>query len=238
LIPSLPESRFAPWQLKRLPAALEASRLLSQGISRDHDGNEYGAMVRRYDEPAATVTGNTNQGSIRGFILGGQFGKPANDSGEPRPAQLAGDNAPAFTVTAGNKGDWRAFLVAGTNANGLTINEEGDPASTVVASAHSKSAMPRAFLMPGQNAGQLSTTPLRSAGEPSPTITNASKGMARAWLSAGRVVKMTPRCLARFQTFPDWYELPESSTLACKGIGNAVPPLLYEKLVKPLLGEP
>jgi len=56
----------------------------------------------------------------------------------------------------------------------------------------------------------------------------------RAWLAQGRVVAMTPRCLARFQSFPDWYALPESNALACRGIGNAVPPLLYEKLLRPL----
>jgi len=46
-----------------------------------------------------------------------------------------------------------------------------------------------------------------------------------------RVVQMTPRCLARFQTFPDWYELPSSKSLACRIIGNALPPLAMKKWV-------
>jgi site-specific DNA-cytosine methylase len=46
-----------------------------------------------------------------------------------------------------------------------------------------------------------------------------------------RVVQMTPRCLARFQSFPDWYELPDSKSLACRIIGNAVPPLLMKKCI-------
>jgi site-specific DNA-cytosine methylase len=54
----------------------------------------------------------------------------------------------------------------------------------------------------------------------------------RAWLSQGKVVKMTPRALARFQTIPDDYELPDSPGLACKGIGNAVPPLLYRNVIE------
>ena len=50
----------------------------------------------------------------------------------------------------------------------------------------------------------------------------------------GRVVAMTPRCLARFQSFPDSYELPESKTLAAKGIGNAVAPLMYQRILEGL----
>ena len=46
----------------------------------------------------------------------------------------------------------------------------------------------------------------------------------------GRVIKMTPRALARFQSFPDWYELPESNTLAARIIGNAVPPLFMQRV--------
>jgi site-specific DNA-cytosine methylase len=38
--------------------------------------------------------------------------------------------------------------------------------------------------------------------------------------------------LARFQSFPDWYELPERNALACKIIGNAVPPLLMRRVME------
>ena len=47
----------------------------------------------------------------------------------------------------------------------------------------------------------------------------------------GRVVRMTPRCLARFQSFPDEYELP-SQGLAGKVIGMAVPPLMCQRIVE------
>lgn len=50
-----------------------------------------------------------------------------------------------------------------------------------------------------------------------------------------RVVAMTMRCLARFQSFPDWYELPEKRTLAARVIGNAVPPLLMQKVAEAML---
>ena len=48
----------------------------------------------------------------------------------------------------------------------------------------------------------------------------------------GRVVSMSPRCLARFQSFPDSYRLPDGRALAAKVIGNAVPPLLMQRVAQ------
>ena len=65
-----------------------------------------------------------------------------------------------------------------------------------------------------------------------------TKHPRRAWLFNGRVVAMTPRCLARFQSFPDSYILPDpnwltgANDLACRVIGNAVPPLLYQRVIE------
>jgi len=55
---------------------------------------------------------------------------------------------------------------------------------------------------------------------------------ARSWLDNGRIVKITPRGLARFQSVPDWYQLPENESLACKIIGNGLPPLMYEVIAR------
>ncbi len=54
----------------------------------------------------------------------------------------------------------------------------------------------------------------------------------RAWLSAGRVVKMTPRALARFQSVPDAYVLPDKASLACRIIGNGVAVEAYRRLLE------
>jgi len=188
LIPELPESKFAPWQLARLPELAHTFLMPGGNASNEnytrtacepaitigdinrvgniprafilaqggYDGNVVGAEA---DSPIFTVTANSNQGGIRAFVVGGQFGKPSDGSGELRIPQVRNEEAPIFTVTAKNEGDWRARL------------------------------------------------------------------------SRGRVVKMTPRCLARFQSFPDSYALPDANGLACRVIGNAVPPLLYERLV-------
>ena len=188
LIPTLPESQFAPWQLARLPEELTTALVTNQHNQPNGQG-----------EPALAVAGQSS-GRTRAFLLGGQFGQPANGNGEARPAQLATDG-PTFTVTAVNKGDWRAFLVDGQNCR----TEEKGGLSRVLSA------------------------------EPALSVVASHKGLPRAWLSAGRVVSMTPRCLARFQTFPDWYELPSKNALACKGIGNAVPPLGYQKILKSIL---
>lgn len=44
LIPTLPDSQFAPWQLERLPDALRGSTLFTQRVSHDDNGNEYGIV--------------------------------------------------------------------------------------------------------------------------------------------------------------------------------------------------
>lgn len=44
------------------------------------------------------------------------------------------------------------------------------------------------------------------------------------------------KCLARWQTFPDWYQLPADKKLAVKGLGNAVPPLMMQKIIEAVLG--
>lgn len=86
------------------------------------------------------------------------------------------------------------------------------------------------FIINGQNS---STARLHQESEPLFTVVaNCKKGGAPRACIGGRVVSMTPRCLARFQSFPDWFTLPNSRALACKGIGNAVPPLLYSAIIR------
>jgi len=191
LIPSLPESQFAPWQLERLDDTLRETVLLSQGISRDHDGREYGITTRGGQEPAFTVTANWNMNTIRALLVGGRYGQPS-DKKDRRPQTSSADD-PAPTVTASYKGDWRAFMVPGGNAGSFRARRSDESAQTV------------------GDVGRVGNHP-------------------RAWID-GRVVRISVRCLARWQTFPDSYELPEKATVASRLIGNAVPCLLAEKLL-------
>ena len=109
-----------------------------------------------------------------------------------------------------------------------------DPAFTVTGESNGRV---KAFIVDGQNARNFGNGPTTLPAE-SPVFTigaSQAKGMPRA-LTGDRVVTMTPRCLARFQSFPDSYRLPGSSTLAAKILGNAVPPLLYQEIVGQLMG--
>lgn len=114
-----------------------------------------------------------------------------------------------------------------------------EPANTIVAN-HSRRPM-RAILVGGQYARPASKgdearpVQTRDLAEPAFTVTAVNKGDWRGQLSPGRIVQMTPRALARFQSFPDSYQLSGNRRLDCKVIGMAVPPLLYEKLVGQLV---
>lgn len=141
---------------------------------------------------------------------------------------------------------WQLNRMSGLNCTSLiegvntirkcTVRSGLDPSPCVTASwMHRPCTIPRAFVVDGQNNGNQGLT-IRFQEEPIFTIlASAERKPARAWLEQGRVVAMTPRALARFQSFPDSYQLPENRTLVSRVIGNAVPPLLARKLVKSVI---
>lgn len=114
-------------------------------------------------------------------------------------------------------------LIPGDNTSNKTIRPAGEPMVTVQTRPLSQCPH-RAFIFDSQNA---SSCTIRQSSEPMITVT--ANG-----LETGRVVAMTPRCLARFQGFPDWFQLPENRALACRGIGNALPPGMYRAVLKTL----
>jgi DNA (cytosine-5)-methyltransferase 1 len=134
---------------------------------------------------------------------------------------------PSLSITQQHNGRLRALLLDGqANANGTTCTSVADcvPAFAVKAQSGARHAA-RAVLV-----GDGDTyRPVVSGNEPSPT--HGASAIARAMVPH-RVVKMIPRALARFQSFPDWYELPERNALAGRIIGNAVPPLLMQRVME------
>ena len=191
LIPGLPDSQFAAWQLARLPELNETALVRGDNSQQEITPER---QYRRVAEPSPTV--RTALGA-RAFIVSNaktEYGDGLRDSAEPM-----------LSVTAQHGGRLRAWLVDCQDAGavrfdgerGLTMRSNEQPRFTV-----SASMLPRR--------------------------------PARAWLNTGRVVKMTPRALARFQSFPDSYVLPDKAGLACTVIGNAVPPLLMRAIVRGL----
>lgn len=192
LLPTLPESAFAPWQLARLPEMLQTTLVGQNGF----DGN---VSTTPICEPSPTVTANHNQIGVRAFLMPG------------------GGNT-NFADAQPGKG----------------CRYEGEPSHTVTVAGKEGGAMPRAYLVEGQNASRDMT--VRESDAPAYTIgSGGGRQASRALLATGRVVSMTPRALARFQSFPDSYELPDNARLAAKGIGNAVPPLLYQRVIESLM---
>lgn len=153
LIPSLPETQFAEWQLKRL-AKMDLASLL---VGCKSQGAKYSNDIKQELEPSQTI--NTQICQMKAFIVDDKQGKRLPD---------------------------------GTRSVAIRQKQE-------------------------------------------PTFTVQTSHPIRAWLAQGKVVSMIPRALARFQTFPDQYILPDTKTLSCKIIGNAVPCLMYQKIIEQFL---
>lgn len=153
---------------------------------------------------------------------------------------------PTDTITANcNQLSLKAFIVDGANGrgdgrHGPTIRRRADqPMFTVTASPLEKNSPPKAFIVGGQfqtpSNGQPRTVQNRDAPEPIWTIMANDHMDTRAYIAEeGYTVVMDVRCLARFQGFPDWFQFPSDRRLACRGIGNAVPPSLAAAIIRSL----
>lgn len=227
LIPTLPESKLAPWQLARLPEDLQS---LVFG-NNPHTASNAPAFVVA-DTPMMSVT-SQYVGRSRAVLVAGDSN--ANSWGD-NYRQI---DDPSFTAKQNTVGRSKAVLVDMHNAiRDATVMASDAPTSTVGASDASRPSHRLAILIDGDSGSVADGTPtLRSATEPAMTIRSKRIPPHRAQLQTGRVVSMTPRALARFQSFPDWYELPEKRGLAAYGIGNAVPPLLYQRIIEGLTHE-
>jgi len=217
LIPDLPETELADWQKERLPDELTNKTTLCQ----DNSGLPTWSLEK---EPACVVTKQTGGNVNRAIICDTQ----PNARGDNREGQ-----EPTKTVAADPAGGApRAVLVQGmTSSNGeeLVTRDGEAPMWTEGASEYKRAA--RAVLV-GDNTNTTSNSKIhREADEPCLTVRKSTGGNNLKGVTR-RVVQMTPRALARFQTFPDWYDLPGSKSLACRIIGNAVPPLAMTKWIE------
>lgn len=229
LIPTLPESAFAPWQLARLEP-LFGDTLVEGNSPTTREPLAKGAV-----EPSWTVRADASKGMPRAFLA-----HPTADN--PRfPVRDGAD--PSFVIGAGGSLP-SGFLLDGNSSGqewGKLYRADDEPAFTTKIITRPNSHMPHAFIVDDQHGGQLRGEDgrgltIRQAADPVFTVQAGSNKPARAWLEQGRVVAMTPRALARFQSIPDSYVLPEHRGLACRIIGNGVPPLLAQRVAESLLG--
>ena len=281
LIPTLPPSQFAKWQLDRLPRELKetfsigadegttkntrskyepantvtlATGSKSRAFLTNLDNASREFTVRQEDEPYPTLTASAMRRDVstpKAFLMQvqGEGGDGIKAQAEPMQAVTANHSA--------NK--YRAFVVDGLHGGTRGTDE---PFNAVVADGGSGTVAVKAFITTGGDAwspvlsegeplfaltaskaehatraylvNESSTMEVRGDAEPATTqIANGRNGGIGQKASVhGRVVKMTPRALARFQSFPDTYILPEKASLACTIIGNAVPPLLMQRVIE------
>lgn len=235
LIPGLPESKFAKWQLERLPSELR-TMLINGGGNTNFKEAYPGRGCLDPDMPSHTVTATSEEGGSlpRALIVDGrnsnqEWGKLYREDGEPATAVTALERPAHFP---------RAFVVEHQNTSrDATIRMENEPFVTVISEQMRRpSSTPSAFIMSNQQSetkdGMIPVT--RAANEPATTIRTEGGGISNSFVN-GRIVQMTTRALARFQAFPDWYVLPDNKRLACRGIGNAVPPSFSHRLYESLI---
>jgi site-specific DNA-cytosine methylase len=223
LVPDLPDSEFAPWQKERLPDVIEETLIVAEQPNA-------GGQCRRAGEPMKTVTAQPAGGLPRVFLVDSAGWV---DSEGLRNLVTRDTDAPCNTVVSNHGRRPMRALIVDPNSNleawGSGIRWDTEPIHAVTEQAK---GVTRAFIVTGQTKWGGSRVQLRNRESPSFTVPANVKGDWRAQVPAGRVVQMTSRALARFQSFPDDYALPKNNTLACRVIGNAVPPLLYQRVVE------
>lgn len=211
LIPGLPDSEFADWQLKKLPKEF-IGHFAPHTQANSHTDGKFGG------EPMTTIA--STKYPDRAFIM-----NESNPNSNER-RKYRNDDEPIKTITSGGMVK-RAFVPSDRLECGHCGHEWTGMDRYTCPNCNRPDV---GFIVDGQNAGRDIT--VLDKDSPLFSLPANNKGAYRA--SVGRVVKMTPRALARFQSFPDWYELPAKASLATRGIGNAVPPLLYQRIAESL----
>lgn len=87
-----------------------------------------------------------------------------------------------------------------------------------------------------EKVGARGDRPLRQIDQhsPCPTLKSLDGRTWEQWVIQNEVeiLQSDIRCLARWQSFPEWYQFPKSRSVACSLIGNSVPPLLSQRIME------
>jgi DNA (cytosine-5)-methyltransferase 1 len=211
LIPDLPETELADWQKGRLPDELLQNTIV------DTQPNARGDC-RGNDESTKSVDA-THASNRRAVLVHGSDVRsmPTRDTDDASFSVIANGNQKGAGANVP-----RAVLVGTNTTDGETppIRQDG-PALT---QRPNDDGRLRAVLV-----NESSTLEEREAAEPAASQVATERNHRQRAILRRRIVQMTPRALARFQTLPDWYELPDTKSLACRIIGNVVPPLAMKK---------
>lgn len=125
-----------------------------------------------------------------------------------------------------------------------TVASASTPSFAITASADRQ--VQRAVLMEGNKPSASREIVIKKGSSPSMTVIASLQGQShcpKAVLVEARSTDYTPskvrtldyRCLARLQTFPDWFDWCGPVRKRLRSIGNAVPPLLAQRVVVSLV---
>jgi DNA adenine methylase len=203
LIPSLPPSELADWQVRRLRDNPATSFLVNsisssggKGYREEHEP-AYTVMPQPFRPPRAVLVAVNGEGST---------GRSAD--------------APAATISASHSATkYRAVLVISAYS-GTVAGAEG----------RQTDRPPTVFFSPGPSGTVLCQSGARQPWRA--MLLEGAQGATQTGDGAGGVVGLTPRALARLQSIPDSYHLPDHRILACRIIGDGVPPLLARRIVE------
>jgi site-specific DNA-cytosine methylase len=92
----------------------------------------------------------------------------------------------------------------------------------------------RPIITMGGSAGK-SVAAARNSGGPAPTLKATPKEVPRIIMPDGRVVKVTPRMMARLMGLPDTFSIPEHFGFAKTVLGNGIHGSVTEALIQPLV---
>ena len=124
-------------------------------------------------------------------------------------------------------------LKSGSKLDTARTSSVENPCFTLPASVYK--SLPRIALI--EKVGARSDRPIRTISNKFPVPTLKALGQDGHWeqwviKNGVKVFQSDVRCLARWQSFPDWYKFPESRPVACSLIGNSVPPLLAQRIME------
>lgn len=148
-----------------------------------------------------------------------------------RDATVRGAAEPATTAGAsmGSRPSHQLAVLINESST-MEIRTAQEPCAVQVSSE--RTARQKAVLVAGLLNSESTTLTQRDGGEPAFTVTTSHNQRDARACPCARVVQMTTRCLARFQSVPDAYELPAKRELAARVIGNMVPPLLMQRIAE------
>lgn len=273
LIPTLPESRLADWQRKRLPPELLETLLISGAATTRGDSGP-SCVLLGCDEGSVTLTAEVgSKVPLRALLVGQQSNLPS-DCPDRRPS-TAGADEPAMTVVGSHhsKGKMPQAVLVSNATTEYSDGTRQPPEPAFTTTSEQRHGRRGAVLVDGKPTNYAGDLRLEGPARDSPVLTGSqSQHPFRAVLVGGgntsdeqaaigvgcsesdeptrcvapngdrwkatdgyRVVAMTPRALARFQSVPDDYILPTKNALACRIVGNGVPCLLARRIMESFL---